>query len=139
MTRLPDWHSRFVTFIDTMRYVPFEWGKTDCGPAWAGGVVEVLTGKPNPAADYIGTYKTRAGAIRKMKEAGFENLKDAVASFLGEPVHPSTGFTGDIAVVRDTSPLGYSLGIVNRDRIFFRRPDGIGTIDLLEAEAVFKI
>ena len=139
MTRVPDWHSRFVAFIDSMRFEPFKWGTADCGPAWAGRAVEALTGKPNPAEEHIGTYTTRAGAIRAMKEAGFSDMKEAVTSFLGEPVHISMAYTGDIAIIPDNSPLGYSLGIVNGDRIFFRRPDGIGTLDLLEAESVFKI
>jgi hypothetical protein len=138
MKRLPDWHSRFVAFIEEMRRAPFEWG-SDCGPSFAGRNVTVLTGEPNPVEEYIGTYSTRAGAIRKMKELGFSDLKQAVASFLGEPVHPSMGYTGDIACIPDNSPLGYSLGIVNGERIFFRRPDGVGTLGLLDAESVFKI
>ncbi|QIG67368.1 hypothetical protein EVB39_039 [Rhizobium phage RHph_TM3_3_9] len=138
MSRLPDWHSRFVAFIDEMRRTPFQWGN-DCGPAFAGRCVTVLTGKPNPVEKYIGAYTTRAGAIRAMKEVGFTDLKQAVESFLGEPSHPSAGFTGDIACVRDNSPLGYALGIVNGERIFFRRPDGIGTLGLLDADSVFKI
>jgi hypothetical protein len=138
MIRLPDWHSRFVAFIDEMRRTPFKWG-LDCGPAFAGRNVTVLTGEPNPAEEYVGAYGTRAGAIRAMKQAGFTDLKQAVGSFLGEPVHPSRAYIGDIACIPDTSPLGYSLGIVNGDRIFFRRVDGIGTLDLLEAESVFKI
>lgn len=139
MKRLPDWHSRFVDFINKMRFEPFAWSTGDCGPAWAGAALEALTGEPNPVASYIGTYDTRAGAIRAMKEAGFTDLKQAVAAFLGEPVHPSRGYTGDIAVIPEPSPLGYLIGIVNGDRIFVRRPDGIGTLGLLEAESVFKI
>lgn len=139
MKRLPDWHSRFVTFIDSVRITPFDWSVADCGPSFAGAAVEVLTGAPNPVAEYIGKYETRAGAVRAMKEAGFKDLKEAVAAFLGDPVHPSRGFTGDVAVIPDGSPLGYALGIVNGERIFVRRPDGLGTVGLLDAEAVFKI
>lgn len=139
MTRLPDWHSRFVAFIDEMRRTPFKWGTDDCGPAFVGRVVTALTGDPNPAEKYIGAYGTRAGAIRAMKEAGFTDLKQAVASFLGEPVHPSRGYIGDIACIPVASPLGYALGIVNGERIFCRHPDGVGTVSLLDAESVFKI
>lgn len=140
MNRLPDWHSRYVEFINDMRQTPFEWGTNDCGPSWAGAVVTVLTGEPNPAEAHIGKYSSMLGAIKYTKECGFDDLKQAVASFLGEPVHSSCGYIGDIALFpTGDSALGYSLGIVNGERVFYRMPSGIGTLDLLEADCVFKI
>lgn len=138
MTRLPDWHSRYVAFINEIRLTPFEWGN-DCTVRFVGRLYEVLTGEPNPAIDFDGKYDSMLSAVRAMRDAGFDNLKEAVSHYLGEPVHPSMAYTGDVACIPDASPFGYALGIVNGDRIFCRRDDGIGTIDLLQAESVFKI
>lgn len=140
MTRLPDWHSRYVEFIDEMRRVPFEWGTNDCGAGWAGRVIEVLTGEKNPAALYVGRYSTALGAIRMMNNDGFDDLKELATFILNrEPEHPSRGYIGDIALIEDDSPFGYALGIVNGERVFFRREDGIGTVDLLECDSIFKV
>lgn len=140
MTRRHDWHSRYVSFIEELRYVPFEWGTNDCGPSWAGRVYEVLTDEPNPAAEYIGRYKSMRGAVRVMRNAGFNDLKEAAEASFGEMQHPSRGYIGDIALIHDEdSPFGYMFGIVNGERAFFRRPDGIGTVDMSELEGIFKI
>lgn len=137
--RRSDWHSRYVAFIDEMRTTPFEWGTNDCGPAWAGRVVEVLTESENPFIDYQGRYTTMRGAIRLLRNSEWNNLKDFIASKLGKPLAPMNGYIGDIAAIKDDSAFGYSLGIVNGERVFFRRPEGIGTLDLLECDSVFKI
>lgn len=139
MTRLPDWNVRYHAFIESMRKVPFKWGAHDCGPAWAGEAVSVMTGQDNPLGKYKGKYKSLKGAISVMKDAGFSDLKELVAAELGEPVHPSMGYIGDIAVLHDESELKYSLGIVNGERVFFRTKDGIGTVDLLECDSIFKV
>ncbi len=141
MSRRHDWFSRYSKFIEEMRTVPFEWGKNDCGPAWVGRVVEVITDRENPIARLPSRYKTARGGLRVMRELGYDNLKDAAADVLGTPPqHPSRGAIGDIALIRDEdSGFGYSFGIVNGERVFFRREDGIGTVDLLEAECIFKL
>lgn len=139
MERLPDWHSRYNDFIEKMRQTPFEWGKNDCGPAWAGQVVSVLTGEENPLQKYADKYDNAMGAARTMKDSGFDDLKELVTAELGESIHPSKGYIGDIAVIKDDTPFKYSLGIVNGERVFFRTENGIGTLDLLECDSVFKV
>lgn len=139
MGRVPDWHSRYNEFIEQMRRTPFQWGVNDCGPAWAGYAVSVLTGEKNPLHKYEGKYTDALGAVRVMRDAGFDDLKALMAAELGEPVHPSRGYIGDIAVIKDETPFKYSLGIVNGERVFFRTENGIGTLDLLECDSVFKV
>lgn len=139
MTRLHDWNVRYHEFIEKMRKVPFKWGTDDCGPAWVGEAVATLTGRDNPLGKYIGAYRSSNGAYRTMIDAGFSDLKELVAAELGEPQHPSTGYIGDIAVIKDDSKLGYSLGIVNGERVFFRTKTGIGTMDLMECDSIFKV
>lgn len=133
------WYPEYVKFIDEMRTKPFVWGTDDCGPAWAGRLVEIVTGE-NPVAKHMGTYKTPRGAIGKMKRLGFNDLREATETILGKaPQHPSTGCLGDLALIRDDTPFGYAFGVVNGERIFFRSENGIGTKDLLEAECIFKL
>lgn len=123
-----------------MRQTPFEWGKNDCGPAWAGQVVEIITDEPNPATDLIGRYKTARGGVMLMRRIGYTDLKEAASDMLGRtPQHPSKGAIGDIALIKSDDSFGYSFGIVNGERVFFRREDGIGTVDLLETECIFKL
>lgn len=140
MSRRTDWYTRYVAFIEDMRQKPFEWGTADCGPAWAGQLIEVVTERDNPVAETVGTYKSRKGALQKMKKLGYDNLKDAAESILGIPSqHPSMGAIGDLALIKTDDKFGYSFGVVNGERVFFRREDGIGTTDLLEAECIFKL
>lgn len=139
MSRLPDWCVKYTEFIEKMRKTPFRWGTNDCGPSWAGEAVATMTGRENPLGRYTGTYNSKKTAVKVMREAGFENLKDLMAAELGEPLHPSRGYIGDIAVIHDDSELKYSLGIVNGERVFFRTKDGIGTLDLLECDSIFKV
>lgn len=141
MERLPDWHSRYNDFIEKMRQTPFEWGKNDCGPAWAGQVVSVLTGEENPAKEFSGKYKTVRGAVKVMKESNCSDLKELATKTLNvTPTHPSQGYIGDIAVIAaPETPFGYSFGIVNGERVFFRTEKGVGTLDLLECDSVFKL
>lgn len=141
MQRRPDWYTRYVAFIEEMRQEPFVWGTADCGPAWVGRAVEVITDQPNPAAEYIGKYKTARGALRLMRKLGYKDLREAASIMLDRPYqHPSRGAIGDIALIKsEDGGFGYSFGIVNGERVFFRREDGIGTVDLLEAECIFKL
>lgn len=140
MTRVPDWFERYCDFINEMRKIPFKWGVNDCGPAWAGAVVALIRGSENPMGSYMGKYKSAIGAARVMRKDGFSDLKELMSAKLGaEPQHPSTGVIGDIALIRDDSPFGYSLGIVNGERVFFKTENGIGTMGLLECESIFKV
>lgn len=136
MIRLPDWHARYVTFISEMRRQPFSWqSASDCGVAWVGGAIEALTGER-----VIDTpkYSTAAGALRFMKRRGVESAADFVGLYLPE-IPVCRAYIGDIAAIPDHTPFGFALGIVNGDRIFTRREDGIGTVDLLQAKRAFKI
>lgn len=131
------WYPEYVKFIEEMRAKPFRWGEDDCGPAWAGRMVEIVTGK-NPVAP--GKYVSPRGAVRAMRKMGYSNLKEATESILGKPSqHPSMGAIGDIALIKDDGPFGYAFGIVNGERVFFRQENGLGTKDLLEAECIFKL
>lgn len=137
LKRFSDWRRRFEEAVDEIKSRPFAWGDHDCGPGLAGRLVLALTGV-DCTAQYRGSYDSAASALRVMRDAGFDNLGDLVAAILPE-VHVSQASIGDVAAIADDSPFGYALGVVNGDRIFVLRADGIGTVDLLAAQRAFKV
>ncbi|MGL5166629.1 MAG: DUF6950 family protein [Afipia sp.] len=137
MKRLPDWRQRLEAAIDDIRRTPFEWGDHDCGPALAGRVVLALTGE-DVAAPYRGKYRTASEAVRLIRDAGFADLADLAASIAPE-IHPSRARIGDIAAFKMDSALGSALGVVNGERVLVIRPEGIGTMSLLQAHRAFKV
>lgn len=138
MRRLPGWRRRMAAFIDEVRRHPLAWGEFDCGPAFAGRHVELMTGD-DLAARWRGQYDSPAGALRLIRAAGFGDLGDLVASLLPE-IHPSTARIGDLAGVPAEGGFGIGLGIVAGDRIFVLHPDdGLGTVDLLAARRAWRV
>lgn len=132
------WYPEYVKFIDDTRNTPFEWGKNDCGIAWAGKIVEIVRGEPLDIE--MGNYSTPIGAVRTMRKMGYANLREAAEGILGVTSHhPSMGAIGDLALIKTDDAFGYAFGIVNGERVFFRQESGIGTLDLLEAECIFKL
>jgi hypothetical protein len=137
LTRLPDWRHRFAEQVDELRRIPFDWDGNDCVVGLAGNMVKALTGT-DCVEPYRGKYSTAAGALKVVRSAGFENLGDMVASMLPE-IHPSAAHVGDIAAIPMDSPFGFALGVVNGERIFVLMPDGVGTVDLLDATRAFRV
>jgi hypothetical protein len=138
LRRLPDWRRRFSNEIDRVRLTPFSWGTHDCGPGLAGNIVRAITGI-DVAAPYRNRYATLAGALRVMRNDGFNSLADLAASIVPEYDHVSQARIGDIAAVPMPTSFGFALGAVNGERIFVLMPDGIGTVDLLDATRAFKV
>lgn len=137
MKRLPDWRERFEAAIDDIRRTPFEWGTHDCGHALAGRIVLALTGE-DVTAPYRDNYRTASEAVRLVRDAGFTDLADLVATILPE-IHPSKARIGDIAAFSTGDALGSALGVVNGERVFVLRHEGIGTMGLLQAHRAFKV
>ena len=138
LVRLKDWRSRFEAAIDEIKARPFEWYAHDCGPSLAGRLVQALTGV-DLASPFIATpYQDEAGAIAVVRAAGFDSLGALVASILPE-IHPSQAQIGDIAAIPYDGPLGHALGVVNGERIFVLRPQGLGTVSLLQATLAFRV
>lgn len=132
-----DWYPKYVEFIDEMRRVPFEWGSNDCGLPWAGRFYEIRTGSKLDLE--IPSYVSERGAYRAIRKMGYSDLKEAAIGILGkEPVHPSLGCLGDLALIETGGAFKYAFGIVNGERVFYRDENGIGTKDLLEAACIFK-
>lgn len=139
MKRKDLWIADYNAFVDKIRRTGFTWDEIDCGPRFVGGLCEALTGV-NPAAHLIGRYHDEASAVKLMHELGFSNLADATASFLPEYDNAAMAQMGDIAaVVDESSPFGYALGIVNGERIFVLGKKGVGVVNRRHMQRAFKV
>lgn len=137
LTRLPDWRARFEAEIDAIKHRPFSWEDHECGIGLVGNVVLAVTGH-DAAARWRGRYRSYRGAVRVMRNEGFANVADMVAAMLPE-IHPGLARIGDIAAFPDDTALGFSLGIVNGERVFVLTETGMGTMDLLQATRAFRV
>jgi hypothetical protein len=132
-----DRRSRLLDYIETVRREPFEYGRCDCG-TFAAGAVEAMTGT-DPAAAIRGHYTTFAGGIKKLRAAGYSDHV-AMAAALYAKVPRAEAQVGDLAVVNTDE--GPALGVVGGARAFFMRPNGLGSVDLIDERVrshVFRV
>jgi uncharacterized protein YigE (DUF2233 family) len=87
-----------------------------------------MTGN-DPALSLRGTYTTFAGGIKKLRAAGYPDHV-AMAAALYAKVPRAEAQVGDLAVVNTDE--GPALGVVGGARAFFMRPNGLGSVDLID-------
>lgn len=135
--RKDDWRTQFEKTIDDLKEKQFTWG-ADCLFGLVVPILEAITHDDPRFTRFAGRYKTAKGAISVMRRAGFKNLADLAASELPE-IHPSQCRVGDIAAIPTDDGFGFSLGVVNGDRVFVKLENGLGTRDLLDATRAFQV
>jgi hypothetical protein len=134
--RVPDWRKRLAAAIDGYRDVPFAWdGAHDCGMFFAAGV-EAVTGI-DIAAPLRGRYRSRVGAMRRLRELGHPDHVAYVASILPEIDNPAMARAGDGAVIE--TDLGPALAIVTGPTIACYAPSGLGFLPFGSAVRAFKV
>lgn len=134
MDRLPDWKPRLIAWLTSIAGTPFAPGTHDCA-LFVAGAIHAMTGE-DPAAPFRGRYTTVRGGLRVIRDAGFGDPVEMVASRL-EEVAPLMAQVGDIAVV-DT-PEGPALGVVAGAEILVLGLDGLGAVPLVEGKRAFKL
>lgn len=137
MKRLPNWRARLDATLSEIRRTPFDWNGHDCATALAARAVEAITGE-DLAAEYRGSFSTRLGALRLIRKLGFKTLDELIAGLLPEIPVAMAG-VGDIATFASDDAFGCTLGVVNGERVFVLRPDGMGTMELLQATRAFRV
>ena len=137
LIRIEGWRARFDAACDAMRRKPFSWGDHDCLVGLVGDSVEALTGA-DIVSPWRDRYTTGVGALRVLRNDGFADLSDLVATILPE-IHISRARLGDIAAIPSHDGFGSALGVVNGERIFVLRPEGFGTVDLFSATRAFRV
>lgn len=126
MTRIPGWNARLSAHLQSLDRVPQDWTGNDCLLRLVGGAIEALTGQ-DVVAPWRGRWTSAIGAGRVMRNDGFDNLGDAVASVLRE-VHPSRARTGDVAAIPSGDAFGFVLGVVDGPRVHVLTETGRGTV-----------
>lgn len=83
----------------------FEWGKYDCC-LFVGRWAHKL-GLPDYTKDFIGSYNDKKSAALKLREKGYNSVKDLVAKHLKPALKP---LVGDIAYWKQANALGIVAG-----------------------------
>lgn len=126
---------RLIAYVSGAARTPFEWGRHDCA-LFAAGAVKAQTGK-DPACGLRGQYRTAAGAMKHLRKLGYTSLGDLIGAQFRE-VSPAFAQVGDLAVVHDDMATE-ALGVVQGERIYVLRPDGLGLVPLTEARRAFRV
>lgn len=122
MNRLPGWRKRVELLIDNAKRRPLQYGVFDCGPEWAGRLVEALLGI-DPAARFRGLYSSPEEAVSLIHAEGCADLGELVSKLLAEAtgntcdIHPSSARLFDLAGIAADGPFGVALAIVNGERL----------------------
>lgn len=134
MTRLPSWRTRLGAYLADASRTPFVEGRHDCA-LFAAGAVQAMTGV-DPAAPFRHRYRTTKGGLRVLRRAGYrDHLALAEAHF--EEVPTAFARVGDLAAVPGAD--GPALGVVQGERIFVLRPEGLGSVSLLQATRAWRV
>ncbi len=129
--RHPDWEERLNAVVAKHQAMPGEWGKSDCYII-ADDAVEAVTGsRMYPKAL---PYKTEAGAGKKLRQHGFENVSEAFAAKF-EEVGVLIAQRGDIGVIERNGQ--FSGGVFTGNTGFMTRSHG-GPVEFLPPSAVTR-
>lgn len=135
--RTEGWRKRFSAYVNAARSTPYQLGTHDCW-LFVAGAVEAMTGRDH-AKPHRGRYKAAKGALGVMKRAGAGNMAEFAALFLVERASPVEAQIGDIMAIPTDDAFGFSLGILNGERILVVTPTGIETRDRAEATRAFEV
>jgi len=132
--RIPTWRTALHETVEAHRRVPFAWGQHDCA-LFAADCIKAMTGL-DLATGFRGSYHSASGAQRALKRAGYSDLVSLAANFFEETTAMMAG-AGDIAAFE--TPDGWALGVVVGERVTVLGPDGLGSLDRLDAAKAFRI
>ncbi|GGA65013.1 DUF6950 family protein [Pelagibacterium lentulum] len=135
--RKHDWRKRLGQYVDNVRTKPYAFGYQDCW-LFVAGAVSAMTGT-NHAKKHKGKYKTARGALGIMRRAGANNMADFAGLYLEEHSAPVFAHIGDVMAIPTDDAFGFSLGILNGERVLVVTPNGIDTRDRSEATRAFKV
>jgi len=134
--RKEDWRRRLGDYVRQVRAIQYAFGTQDCW-LFVAGAVDAMTGIDH-GARHRGRYKTARGALGIMRRAGAADM----AEFAGlhfEPVAPVAAQIGDVMAIPTDDAFGFSLGILNGERVLVVTPTGIDSRDRAEATRAFKV
>jgi hypothetical protein len=134
LTRLPSWRTQLARYLAEAARIPFVEGRHDCA-LFAAGAIRAMTGE-DLAAPFRGRYRTTRGGLRVLRRAGYRDHLDLAVAHLDE-VPPAFAHVGDIAAVPGDD--GPALGVVQGERIYVLRPEGLSTVSRLLATRAWRV
>jgi hypothetical protein len=134
MRRVQGWRGRLAAYLAASVGRPFEWGRHDCA-LFAADCIEAMTGE-DPAAAFRGRYRSFNGGLKVLRKAGHADHV-ALATALLDEVAPAFAQAGDLAMI--ATPEGAAMGIVQGHRVYVLRPEGLATVDLLQAARAWRV
>ena len=112
------------------------WGVSDCLMCAADAIKAVVGSDPLKA--FRGRYKTEAGAAKKMRQNGCENVRDVFEHYLGlEPVNRFAARRGDVGVMIVNGE--YVAGFVCGMGFAVKQPHGLTFFSLSDIEQAYKV
>lgn len=128
--RHPEWEKRLVAVTEAHLSTPIVWGKSDC-VLLAADVVNAVRGD-DPASDIRGSYKSKTGAYRLIKQNGFSSVRDVLASRF-EEVPVAMAQRGDLGIYENTAGYFCEYGFA------VKSDDGLRFLPITMAERAFKV
>lgn len=135
LTRLPDWRTRLIAYLETVARRPFVEGTHDCA-LFTAGAIEAMTGT-DLAEGFRGRYDATARGLAMLRREGHGSAVDIVAARLPE-IRPSFAAEGDVAVLPDPKG-GDVLGIVQGALVYVAGPFGLALEPRLSMTRAFRL
>ncbi len=134
--RVPGWDRAVEELATAHIAIPPEWGVSDCLMC-AADAMKAVTGI-DPLAQFRGKYKTEAGAARKMRKNGCENVKDVFETYLQlEPVNRLSARRGDVGVMLINDE--YVAGFICGSGFAVKQPHGLTFFPVTDIEHAYRV
>ncbi len=134
--RVPGWDRALEDLATAHVSIAPEWGVSDCLMT-AADAIKAVTGE-DPLAEFRGKYKTEAGAARKMRANGCENVRDVFETYLQlEPVNRLSARRGDLGVIRINGE--YVAGFICGSGFAAKQPHGLAFFPVTDIEQAYKV
>jgi len=120
--RNANWDKDLRCFISENMHTPFQWGVFDC-VLFSARCADAITDHEY-AAPFIGTYHTKVGAAKVIKEhlgGLFPNVFDSYY----RPTPAQLARSGDIVLCIPPTTMDPTYGIADGDKIFVSGPIGL--------------
>ena len=134
MERVKNWDVELYRLTTAAVLKQHAWGDHDC-LTFAADCVVVITGE-DLANDVRSQYDSAYSAAKLIKENGFEDFGDMVASRLPE-IEVGAAMRGD--VVLNDGPEGEFLGVVDGQVSVAPGAEGLLQVPLAQAKRAFKV
>ncbi len=97
----------------------------------------IAMGGQDILASVRGKYRTVPEGLVLLRQQGHEDLCALLASFF-EEIHPAFATAGDIMAFPDPAG-GWSIGVVNGERVTVMAEAGLGTVARGDGKRAFKV